>query len=259
MCFVTNDLPKEIYCLLPRRHIIHLEVQGKFSFIPFLPLKRIWASSADRWLPFALPEIWHFKEGGCWPAALDGSVDHPFCSASCRERGCCQHWGGCECSPRETEIMRAAKSVSIWCLAWLCILCLGRFESRQRGFGYLLFAPSSNTLGSWQNQFGSLAPCCRSFREWAGKIQSEPDRGAALPGAPLKLPNSLLKFTPSGCHCKLSVLTQCWCNCRRVFFQESLQWRRIQDRAILKSFLGLFPHSWSGAQPRQGANRGRTA
>lgn len=92
MCFVTNDLPKEIYCLLPRRHIIHLEVQGKFSFIPFPPLQRIWASSADRWLPFALPEIWPFKEGGCWPPALDGSVDHPFCSASCRERGCCQHW-----------------------------------------------------------------------------------------------------------------------------------------------------------------------
>lgn len=56
MCFVTNDLPKEIsYCLLPRRHISHLEVHGKYSFISFSPLQRIWASLGDRWLTFASP------------------------------------------------------------------------------------------------------------------------------------------------------------------------------------------------------------
>lgn len=56
MCFVTNDLPKEIsYCLLPRRHISNLEVHGKYSFISFSPLQRIWASLGDRWLTFASP------------------------------------------------------------------------------------------------------------------------------------------------------------------------------------------------------------
>lgn len=187
-----------------------------------------------------------------------GSVDHPFLLCLMQRRGLLSALGGCECSLRETEIMRAAKSVSSWCLAWLCVLCLGRFESRQRGIGYLcLICVILKHVRQPTEPIWILA--CRSFREWAEKIQNEVAQDTVLLGAPLKLPNSLLKLTPSGCHCKLSVLSQCWCNCRRVFFRESLQWRRIRDRAMMKSFPGLFPHSWSGAQPRQGASRGRTA
>lgn len=152
-----------------------------------------------------------------------GSVDHPFCSVSRREGGCCRHWG---------TVSAVKGNLKSWGMQNQCpfgvlpefACCV--WADLKAGKGDLVtsawFALSPCTLGSWQNQLGSTPPWCWSFREWAEKTQSEVAQDSVLLGAPLKLPKTLLKLTPFGRHGKLSV-SQCWCNCRRVFFQESLQ------------------------------------
>lgn len=130
---MTNDLPKEICCLLPRRHILFLGVHGRFSSLSFtgdlsFPRKQVAAFCISCDVGFQRGRF--FASFGWEKWTILFGLPHP---------GEWQNqwlWVQTGQWLRELEIMRTAKLMLSRCLAWICMLRLKRFESRQRAFSY---------------------------------------------------------------------------------------------------------------------------